>query len=110
MSTTAVAPVMRLFTFDCLTVASDQALAQAERRARAQAERQAVDVPSAQARQFLEGPVGGTHAGAGGDLVVGRRLFAMQEAEHGAERRQANAPVAHAGRAQPVFVEIEPAW
>ena len=32
----------------------------------------------------------------------------MEKTEDGAKRRQADAPVAHAGGAQPVFVELEP--
>jgi hypothetical protein len=42
------------------------------------------------------------------DHAVRGRLLALQEAEHGAERRQAHAAVAQAGRAEPVLVEIEP--
>ena len=62
------------------------------------------------AGHIRKGPVGGVAAGARDNLIVGRRLFAMQETEHGAERRKADAPVAHAGRAQPVFIELEPVW
>ena len=54
--------------------------------------------------------LGGTHTGTTGDLVVRRRVFAMEKAEHGAERSQADAAIPHTGRAQPVFIEIEPVW
>ena len=83
---------------------------EAERGARAHAGRQAPDVPAAKRGHIGERPVGGVAAGARDDLIVGGRFFAMQKAEDGAERREADAPIAHAGRAQPVFVELEPVW
>ena len=43
-------------------------------------------------------------------LNGGRRFFPMHETQHGAERRQPDAPIAHAGWAEPVFIKFEPAW
>ena len=46
----------------------------------------------------------------GGDDAIGRRLFPVQEAEHGAERGQAHAAIPQAGGTEPVFVEIQAGW
>jgi hypothetical protein len=42
-------------------------------------------------------------------MPVGRRRR-YQKTEHRAERGEADAAVAHAGRTQPAFVELEPVW
>ena len=88
----------------------DEGAPEAEPGADAQGRRKVLDHALAEAGQAVERPIRGARASMRDDDPVGRRLFALDETEHGAERRQPQTAITHPGRTEPVLVEIEARW
>ena len=82
-------------------------LGEAHRHARAQHHRQRSNDRSFDGREVVERPLRGIFTGTLRDQRV-RLTFLTEKAQHRRHRRKTDPAVAHAGRVQPVLVELEP--